>query len=157
MEIRHLAGHPDFIPTLARWFHQEWAYLHPDRTLADVEQLIHERTHRDRIPLALVAIEGDELLGTVCLKLQDMDTRAQLTPWLAGLYVAAPRRRQGIGTRLVAAIEQRAKELAVGRLYLYTPESESFYARLGWQVSERCRYHGFPVTVMTKHLSDLRE
>jgi hypothetical protein len=107
MEIRHLAGHPDFIPTLARWFHQEWAYLHPDRTLADVEQLIHERTHRDRIPLALVAIEGDELLGTVCLKLQDMDTRAQLTPCrtLCRRAAAATGHRNPAGRRHRAARE----------------------------------------------------
>lgn len=152
MNITYLTDHKEVIPTLARWFHKEWAYLHPDRTFADVERLIGERANTNRIPVALLAFEGQELLGTVCLKVQDMDTRLNLTPWLAGLYLAAPRRRQGIGAALVSAIEKKARELAVERLYLYTPESEAFYSSLGWHVKEKTEYHGFPVTLMQKEI-----
>jgi GNAT superfamily N-acetyltransferase len=152
VNIEYLANHKEVIPTLTRWFYEEWAYLHPERTYADVERLITERAQKDRIPLALVAFDGEELLGTVCLKPHDMDTRLDLTPWLAGLYVSAPRRREGIGTALVSAIERKACELSVKRLYLYTPESESFYAKHGWQHKERTEYHGCPVTVMEKEI-----
>jgi N-acetylglutamate synthase-like GNAT family acetyltransferase len=88
----------------------------------------------------------------VCLKVHDMDTRLDLTPWLAGLYVKAPRRRQGIGITLVSAIEKKAHELGIERLYLYTPESEVFYSRLGWQIKERTEYHGYSVTLMQKEI-----
>jgi predicted N-acetyltransferase YhbS len=152
MNIVYLADHKEVIPMLAQWFYKEWAYLHPDRTLADVERFIGERANTDKIPVTLVAFEGQELLGTVCLKAHDMDTRLDLTPWLAGLYVSAPRRRQGTGARLVSAIEEKAYELGVKRLYLYTPESETFYSRLGWQLRERTKYHGYPVTLMQKEI-----
>jgi N-acetylglutamate synthase-like GNAT family acetyltransferase len=82
-----------------------------------------------------------------------MDTRLDLTPWLAGLYVAAHRRRQGIGTMLVSAIEKKARELGVQTLFLYTPESETFYSRLGWRVKDRTKYHGYPVSVMEKEIA----
>lgn len=152
MNIAYLAEHREVIPTLAHWFYEEWAYLHPERTYSDVERLITERAQMDKIPVALVAIEGEELLGTVCLKVHDMDTRLDLTPWLAGLYVSAQRRRQGIGAALVSAIEEKACELNVSRLYLYTPASESFYSKLGWIVKERIKYHGYPVTLMQKEI-----
>ncbi|TAM43498.1 MAG: GNAT family N-acetyltransferase [Gammaproteobacteria bacterium] len=152
MDIAYLADRRDVIPTLAQWFYQEWAYLHPDRTLEDVERLIGERTNITKIPVALVAFEGDELLGTVCLKVHDMDTRLDLTPWLAGLYVAVAWRRKGIGTALVSAIEKKARELQVEKLYLYTPESEGFYSRLEWHLNERTAYHGYPVTIMDKKI-----
>ncbi|MBI1425431.1 MAG: GNAT family N-acetyltransferase [Gammaproteobacteria bacterium] len=152
MNIEYLADHKNVIPLLAQWFYDEWAYLHPGRTLADIERLIGERANTNKIPVALVAFEGQELLGTVCLKVHDMDTRLDLTPWLAGLYVAAPRRRQGIGARLVSAVEKKAQELGVDKLYLYTPESEGFYSRLGWQLKERTEYHGNPVTIMRKEI-----
>lgn len=152
MDIAYLADYKEVIPILAQWFYKEWAYLHPDRTLADVERLIGERANMDRIPVALVAFEGQELLGTVCLKVHDMDTRLDLTPWLAGLYVSVPRRRQGIGATLVSAIEKKAHELGVEKLYLYTPESETFYSKLGWQLKERTKYHGYPVTLMQKEI-----
>lgn len=152
MDIEYLANHKAVIPTLARWFYDEWAYLHPDRTYAEVERLIGERAQKDQIPLALVAFEGEELLGTVCLKVHDMDTRLDLTPWLAGLYVAARRRREGIGAALVSAIEREAFNLGVNTLYLYTPESEAFYAKRGWQVKERTEYHNCAVTLMEKEI-----
>jgi GNAT superfamily N-acetyltransferase len=153
MNIDYLADHRDIIPILAQWFYQEWAHLYPDRTLEDVRRVIGERTNKNRIPIALVAFEGEELLGTVCLKIHDMDTRLDLTPWLAGLYVSAPRRRQGIGAALVSAIEKKARELGVQQLYLYTPESESFYSRLGWRVREKVIYHGYQVTIMEKRFA----
>jgi GNAT superfamily N-acetyltransferase len=152
MNIEYLANHKEVIPTLAQWFYEEWAYLHPDRTLADVEQLLEERAQTNKIPVGLVAFDGHELLGTVCLKVHYMDTRLDLTPWLAGLYVSVPRRRQGIGAALVAAIEKTAHDFGVARLYLYTPESENFYSRLGWNVKKRVEYHGYPVALMQKKI-----
>jgi len=55
----------------------------------------------------LLAFDNQELIGTVCLKVHDMDTRPDLSPWLAGLYVVAPWRRLGIGAKLVAVIEKK--------------------------------------------------
>lgn len=150
MKIAYLANHQNVIPTLSDWFFREWAYLHPDRTEDDVTKLISERTNKDRIPLALVAFEGDELVGTVCLKINDMDTKPELTPWLAGLYVKESWRRKGVGSTLVKAIEEKALDLGVNHLFLYTPASEHFYARLGWCVMGRENYHNIPVTVMEK-------
>lgn len=153
MNIDYLADHEEVIPALARWFYEEWAYLHPDRTLEDVRRALEERTTRGRIPVALVAIEGKELLGSVSLKTHDMDTHLELTPWLAGLYVAARRRKQGIGTLLVEAIENEARELGVQKAYLHTPGSEAFYTRRGWCVTQRTQYHGYPVPVLEKTIT----
>jgi hypothetical protein len=33
MQIGYLADHQEFIPTLARWHHEEWAYLRPGDSL----------------------------------------------------------------------------------------------------------------------------
>jgi len=74
MNIEYLADHKEVIPMLARWFYEEWAYLHPEQTYLDVERLINERAQTNKIPVALVAFVGNELLGTVCLKVHDMDT-----------------------------------------------------------------------------------
>ena len=77
-------------------------------------------------------------------------TRLDLSPWLAGLYVAPSQRKKGIGSTLVSNIEKKAYELGVKNLYLYTPKSEIFYARLGWHIHEKTEYHGHPVTIMNK-------
>lgn len=153
MHIELLAHHRDTIPTLAQWFFDEWSYIYPDRTLQDFEDSIAERVNTDKIPLALVAFEGAELIGTVCLKVHDMDTRKDLSPWLAGLFVKKEWRNRGAGTKLVQAIEAKAVELGIRRPFLYTPDAEGFYAKLGWSVTERTAYQNCQVTIMEKELA----
>ena len=152
MEIGYLADHLDAIPLLAEHCHREWSYLVPGRTLQDVAESMHERAVRNRMPLALVAYDGTEILGTVYLTLHDMDTRTDLNPWLAGLYVIQARRNQGVGSRLVTALEDKARELKLAKLYLYTPSAQVFYAKLGWEIREEADYHGYLVTIMEKML-----
>lgn len=152
MKISYLADHQDVIPILSKWFYREWSYLHPERTEDDFCRLISERINKDKIPMALVAFDQDDLLGTVCLKVNDMDTKPELTPWLAGLYVKESWRRKGVGSTLVDAIERKAFDIGVNHLFLYTPESEHFYSQLGWVVTEREDYHNVPVTVMEKEI-----
>jgi hypothetical protein len=43
---------------------------------------------------------------------------------------------------------QHAQENGVKRLYLYTPDQEQMYGRLGWQLFSREPYNGTPVTIM---------
>ena len=103
--------------------------------------------------LDLVAFEDDELVGTVCLKTHDMDNKPDLSPWLAGLYVKESWRKKGVGSTLVKAIEQKAVELGINHLFLYTPESANFYSNLGWSVIKKENYHKVPVTIMEKNCS----
>ena len=62
------------------------------------------------------------MLGSAMLIAHDMDTRLELSPWLAGVFVTPDRRRHGTGSALVQRVIGDATELGVRRLYLYTPE-----------------------------------
>jgi N-acetylglutamate synthase-like GNAT family acetyltransferase len=156
MNIEYLADHQSLIPVLADWFYLEWSYLHPGKSREDIQQMISLRIHKDRVPLTLVALQDSELIGSVSLKISDMDNRPELTPWLAALYVRKDCRSRSIGSKLITAIENKGRDLGVTFLYLFTPASEAYYAKRGWQVLERMVYHGYPVTLMTKNLSQLR-
>jgi predicted N-acetyltransferase YhbS len=152
VRIELLANRRDSIPTLAQWFYDDWAHLRPGWTLQDFEMSIAQRATTNSVPVAVIVFEGLEVIGTVWLECHDMDTRKDLSPWLAGLYVKEEWRDQGIGARLVRAIEAKATELGIHKLYLYTPVSEHFYARLGWSLRERLAYRGSEVAVMEKTL-----
>lgn len=156
MRIDYLADHKDLVPAIAKWFFGEWSCFYPGKRLKDFEAMVFERVNRDRLPLALVAMEGTELLGIGCLKAKDMETRPELTPWLAGMYVARERRGRGIGAALVRAVEENAARLGIAKLYLHTPGSARFYARLGWRVREKTEYCGCGVTIMEKELPALK-
>src|SRR5690606_12830155 len=95
-----------------------------------------------------VAEDQQTLLGSASLLADDMSSHPELTPWLASVYVAEQHRGQGIGSTLVRRVMQHARDIGIKRLYLYTPDQEKLYARLGWQVLSGEQYNGTAVTIM---------
>jgi len=146
--ITYLAEKPETIDTIARWLYDEFHYLIPGKSLADVTASLHDRLNRDRLPLGMVAMLNGEVIGTVSLKPHDMDIRENLSPWLAGLYVDKKFRNGGIGTLLVKTIQEKARHLGYGDLFLYTPSASGFYARMGWTSIEELTYNSHDVTIM---------
>ena len=150
MQIEYLADHPLLIPELVRLHFEQWGHLRPDETLEHRTRRLEACCGRGGVPTVFVAIEGGALCGSAMLVAHDMDTRPDLTPWLAGVYVVDAYRGRGYGSALVRRVETEAAELGVERLYLYTPDAQDFYSRLGWVLDHRCEYLGQTVTIMTK-------
>jgi N-acetylglutamate synthase-like GNAT family acetyltransferase len=149
MQIGYLADHPAFISTLAHWHHGEWAFLRPgDSVEARTERLRGCCGHRE-IPTVVIAFTDGALLGSAMLVAHDMDTRMELSPWLAGVFVAPEHRGRGVGAAMVRRVIDDATALGVRRLYLYTPSTEHFYSRLGWSLIEHTTYRGANVSVMS--------
>jgi N-acetylglutamate synthase-like GNAT family acetyltransferase len=149
MKIEYLADYPDALPILAEWQHREWGHLRAGDNLEKRRARLEGYSNRDRIPLTVVALEGSEVLGSASLVSHDMETRMELTPWLASVFVGEPYRRRGIGAELVRRIMAEAGKLDVPLLYLYTVHSEKFYAALGWTLLERTNYREQKVVIMT--------
>jgi len=147
--IEYLADYPEFLPTLAEWQHGEWGYIRPGDTVEARMALLQASIGRDCIPLTMVALADGKVLGSASLIRHDMDTRLELTPWLAGVFVAPEHRRQGIGPQLVRRIMAEAGKLNGPVLYIYTVHSEAFYANLGWSLLEHTAYRNQKVAIMT--------
>jgi predicted N-acetyltransferase YhbS len=154
IEIEYLADHPGAIPVLASWLYQEWGYRSPDGAPSGMEEMLKSRLNRDRLPLALVALEGESPAGTVSLKVRELDSRPQYPYWLGSLYVPPEFRRRGIGSQLVLAAEQTAGNLGIERLYLYTrrAENEALYANLGWARVEELVYEDRSAVILRKRI-----
>ena len=151
MTIEYLADHPEFLSTLAQWQHGEWGYLRPGDTIEARLARLQASAGRGSIPFTIVALDNGEMLGSASLIRHDMDTRLELTPWLAGVFVAPEHRRRGIGAQLVRRIMAEAGPLHVSVLYLYTVHSEAFYSNLGWSLLEHTAYREQKVAIMTYH------
>jgi GNAT superfamily N-acetyltransferase len=150
VDIELLAGHKEAVSVLAEWYHSEWSFLYPGRTIDDFRRMIGRRANIDRLPLALIAFQGKELVGTVSLKSSDMGSPKSLSPWLTSLYVKDSFRNRGIGSRLVAAVEEKTHKLGMEKLYLYTVGLEPYYEKLGWRVLEQTKYTSYTVSIMVK-------
>lgn len=149
--ILPLADRPEAIPTLAIALWDHWGAVFPQKTVAYRIASLAGRTNRDRVPLAVVAIDaGGAALGMASIMFDDLEMRIDLNPWLATVFVIPSMRGKGLGEALCAAAEAEAWRIGIERLYLYTFDKPGYYARLGWRDFEIVDYNGRPTPVMVK-------
>jgi len=148
MNILDLKEEPEHIPTLANWHHNEWAYLNPGDSLQKRIEEMQSYLGRALIPSTFIAKKRNRLTGSAAIVKHDMDTRLELSPWLASVFVAPGYRQKGIGTKLVLHVIEKAKDDGISTLYLFTPNREKFYRELGWSTFSEELYRGQEVTIM---------
>lgn len=154
IEIINLKDEPHHILTLAKWHHDEWSSLNPGRTVDQRVEYMRSYLSDNLVPSTFIA-KGDDLIGSAAITENDMDTRPELTPWLASVFVAPEYRNQEVGSRLVKHVMQQAKDATMDTLYIFTPDRVSFYEKLGWQVFNEEEYREHWVTVMSVKLSEI--
>jgi predicted N-acetyltransferase YhbS len=148
--IEYLADRPAAAPVLAGWHHREWAELLPGWSLDQAVAELRSHTGRRQIPTTLVAVAGDQVLGSASLVVADLDGWERLSPWLASVYVLPQWRGRGIGGRLVTRAVEEARGLGVPVLYLWTAGQQGYYARLGWEFAAWAECHNRAVAVMRR-------
>ena len=152
MKISYLADHEDLISDVARLQFIEWGRFRPGDTVEARVERLRPCCRKGSVPTVLAGFLDSKLLGAAMLVENDMDSRPDLGPWLAGVVVVPEHRNKGLGSSLVEAAVSEAADLGVSRLYLCTDASQSLYSRLGWRELERCEYKGIEVTIMFKDL-----
>jgi N-acetylglutamate synthase-like GNAT family acetyltransferase len=148
VSIFNLTEEPEHIPTLAEWHHAEWSYLNPGGSVQKRIEKMQTFLGDELIPTTYIYKQKNALAGSASIVKHDMQSRLEYSPWLAGVFVAPQFRNLGIGTQLVRHVMQMAGEADIKKLYLFTPDQEQFYERLGWTTFSREEYHDTPVTVM---------
>jgi len=154
MHIASLADHLDLIDTIARWHWEQWGHAAPGSSVEMWAEHLRRCTNHDRLPTTYIALDGTELCGTVLLVNHDMSTHRELSPWVAGVFVAPAHRRKGIASALVRHAVQQAVLMGIARLYLYTESARKLYEKLGWRAIADDHYEGQPVTIMALDIAD---
>jgi GNAT superfamily N-acetyltransferase len=148
VRIESLADHLDLVETIGRWHWDEWGHSDPEGSLEAWTANLRRFTNRDRIPTTYIALEGEELLGSVSLNECDMETRRDLTPWISGVYVKPDARGRGVASALMCYAVQQAGRMGIDRLYLYTNSAAGLYEKLGWRIIGHEPYEGTVVSLM---------
>jgi predicted N-acetyltransferase YhbS len=138
LRIVHLFTVPQHRQAVAALIHHEFWTSVPGATVDGMARRLEQAHNAEQLPLCLLALHGDELLGAVNLVHSDDDGHPEWTPWLAGMVVAPSRRGQGVGSALVHALVDEARRLGVARVYFGT-DGPGFYTRLGAVLHEQVR------------------
>lgn len=155
LDIINLKHQPQHIATLAEWHHKEWSHFNPHESISQRITRMQTYLNTDFIPTTYIATDN-ELLGSAAIVANDMETKPELSPWLASVYVSERKRNNGIGTKLVEHIMRQAQTNDINKLYLLTPDQRLFYQRLGWGVLSEEHYHGTTVTIMQITLNNIK-
>ena len=134
IQTAFLADHPEVIPTLAEWFRAQWPDYYAEQSLTDIEDDFREDAQYQGIPLRLVAFVDGELAGTVVLRDWVTDTVPNAHPGLGGLFVQEKHRTRGVGSELVQACMNVARDLSYKEVYATTVVAGGILMRLGWEV-----------------------
>ena len=153
MDFALLADRPEAIPILARWYFDQWGERSPGSTVATMCSILETYLNRTAIPLLVLAVDRDEILGVASLKYREMDLYPDREHWLGGVYVPTVHRSRSVGSHVVENVVERARRLNVSTLHLQTERLDGgMYGRLGWEPAERVTYRGREVLVMERTL-----
>jgi predicted N-acetyltransferase YhbS len=128
--ICHLFEQPQLRDAVATLIHNEFWSEVPGASVEKMAARLGQASMPNALPLCLIALQGDEVLGAINLVDNDDDDHTDWHPWLAGMVVAASHRGHGIGSQLVRALLAEARRLNFERVYFGTG-GPRFYERLG--------------------------
>ena len=124
-----------------------------DSTFLSFTQDLEQYLNPDKIPLMLVALDQEEVLGAVQLKYREMSIYPDYEHWLGGVYVAKDYRGKKIAEQMINKLIEIAKSLGVEKLHLQTEYlNGGLYRQLGWHELEQVNYRGIDVLVMQRKL-----
>lgn len=154
VRIEPLHHHPAWIARIAAQLHAEWREFPAWASLATIEQRLTRHAQVDQAPFALIALDerGERFLGTASVKLFELPGHPDKVHWLGEVFVPDQARGRGMGTALTQACIDTSRRLALPALYLYTPDQQALYARLGWETVEEAEVDGEAVSIMRQVL-----
>jgi len=83
------------------------------------------------LPRFFVVLQDDEIIGSYAILRSDLNSRQDLFPWFACLYVEDEFRGKNIGSMLQNHAKQYIKTLGYEKLYLCT-ELSDYYEKNNW-------------------------
>jgi GNAT superfamily N-acetyltransferase len=148
--IELLARHPEALEVLREWFEAEWPQWYGQGGRGSALQDLQAYAHEGSLPVGVVALQQGRVCGVAALKAESIESHAHLSPWAAAGLVQPSMRGQGIGGRLLGALELQARELGFTRIYCGTSTAQSLLQRRGWRLMESLIHEGRALGIYCK-------
>ncbi|MBN4864994.1 MULTISPECIES: GNAT family N-acetyltransferase [Providencia] len=131
--------------------HQEWASLSPWADTAQIKHRLHERSQAANPQILSCFVDSNvQLLATASTILRELPDIQQATWWLGEVLTVPSARGKRIGTQLIETLYQHYRKSTSESLYLYTPDMQGLYRKMGWQDVEQRKVNDELVTIMKR-------
>lgn len=152
IDIDFLANRREFIPLLCQWLADEWPDWYGPDGPGDAQKVLDASADRERIPIGIVAISENRVVGYVSLKAEAVSGWEEYGPWVGAALVDAKYRNRGIGTLLIDCLESEAKRLGCKEVYSGNRKPAGFLLRKSWSLIDRVSHNSEELYVYSKSL-----
>ena len=142
---------PDLIGVAAEWIWRAF-WKKNGYTLEQIRALVMSSDAVIGPSQCMLLLVDGAPVGTAGLIESDLDSRPELTPWLAAMYVQPESRGRGYALELIRAAENAAVAAGYSRVWLYTFVAERLYLKAGWQSVEQFETGGAQAVLMRRDL-----
>ncbi|MEK8197878.1 GNAT family N-acetyltransferase [Lysinibacillus sp. FSL M8-0134] len=130
MEIIQLSKKDELFNKAIDVFWKEWG-VEGGRAFYE-DCMIHALINPNDIPSFYIAKVDDNIIGTYALIRNDLNSRQDLSPWLACLFIDEKFRGNSLGAKLLNHGLQEAAKRGYEYLYL-TSDLKDYYEKYGWE------------------------
>ena len=158
ISVKLLADQPHLIGAVGELRWREWGKPPEPTSLDEWVKISEEEAGYDSLPMTWVAIDDQgQAVGAIGLAEFDIEERQDRSPWVVGVIVAAPRRSTGIGSQLMATLENFAQISGYSCLWVATGgRAVAFYQKCGWTLTEIIeRPGGERVSILARNVENL--
>ncbi len=138
---------------VAALIHQEWSDFERWASHETITERLRERNAPGNDEVTLVALEDGMPIATASIIQYELCDDMTRKYWLGEVLTAQAHRGKGIAGKLIRALSETAQAAGYPELWLYTPDQQALYARLGWKPVEEKYDSDEWVTVMVLPLS----
>lgn len=152
MKIQLLSEASSFAAQTAHLLFREWSALPAWSNQSAILQRLNARNDSAHSEFTLVAEHADKVIATSSVIRYELNDALAREYWLGEVVTDSAFRGQGIAKSLISRCVTLAKQNGIKALWLYTPDQQAFYQRLGWQAVEQRVIADEEVTLMVLSL-----
>ncbi len=128
IQILSVRAHPETLERAVDYLAARWGVA---RAVYQ-DCVSHSLTTDSPLPRWYLLLQGDSVIGSYGLIVNDFISRQDLWPWICALYVEESARGSALGAQMLAHGRAEAARLGFPKVYLAT-DHIGYYERYGWR------------------------